>query len=306
LKERGVDVDWLRLYNEIIDDPKMAKLSDKSFRIFIYLMCFAQELNENGVINRPLADISWRLRMPESQVKKAINDLISLNILTVEPCLMFLNWDKRQYKSDDRTEQSRKRRRSESTGTDIVNQSINQSVNQSVNVRRTDTDTDTDTDTEYIPAPIFPDEKPTKKTKPKKSPLPDDFKISDRVKDWAKEKGHNHLDQHLESFVGKAKAKGYEYVDWDEAFMGAIRDNWAQVKNKDETPQQARAPGKAGDDPFSVCPRCRKEVLISDLTAAGCNRCEDRSSGKKALEGIMAKIGARDDQRAEAMAAKGA
>lgn len=64
---------------------------------------------------------------------------------------------------------------------------------------------------------------------PSKTSLPADFSISDRVRSWAAEKGHGHLDQHLESFRNKALAKGYTYADWDMAFMEAIRENWAKV-----------------------------------------------------------------------------
>lgn len=75
--------------------------------------------------------------------------------------------------------------------------------------------------------------------KPKSKPraknlcsLPDDFVISDRVQRWAQEKNHGSLERHFENFVSAARAKGYEYVDWDEAFMKAIRENWAKVDNK--------------------------------------------------------------------------
>ena len=77
-----------------------------------------------------------------------------------------------------------------------------------------------------IPAPSNPIPKPTAK---KKTALPADFKISERVQEWAHEKGYTNLETHYERFVGSCKAKGYSYVDWDEGFMGAIRDNWAKV-----------------------------------------------------------------------------
>lgn len=72
----------------------------------------------------------------------------------------------------------------------------------------------------------------TRKRAPSKSVLPNDFSISDRVKAWAAEKGHDRLDQHLESFRAKATAKGYTYADWDAAFMEAIRENWAKLPTK--------------------------------------------------------------------------
>lgn len=65
---------------------------------------------------------------------------------------------------------------------------------------------------------------------PKKTTLPADFGISDRVKDWAGKKGYADIDAHLEYFKGKALAKGYTYADWDEGFMGAIREDWAKLR----------------------------------------------------------------------------
>jgi hypothetical protein len=62
--------------------------------------------------------------------------------------------------------------------------------------------------------------------------LPDDFGISDRVKTWAADNGHSNLEAHLDSFRRKATAKGYEYVDWDSAFMEAVRENWAKLPQK--------------------------------------------------------------------------
>lgn len=72
----------------------------------------------------------------------------------------------------------------------------------------------------------------TRKRAPSKSALPNGFSVSDRVKEWAAEKGHDRLDQHLESFRAKATAKGYTYADWDAAFMEAIRENWAKLPTK--------------------------------------------------------------------------
>ena len=63
-----------------------------------------------------------------------------------------------------------------------------------------------------------------------KTPLPPNFAISSRVQAWAASKGFDRLPEHLEAFRSKAAAKGYSYVDWDEGFMGAIRDDWAGLR----------------------------------------------------------------------------
>lgn len=61
------------------------------------------------------------------------------------------------------------------------------------------------------------------------TPLPEPFAISDRVRQWAVDKGHDRLDERLEAFVGKVRANGYTYRDWDEAFMNSVRDDWAKL-----------------------------------------------------------------------------
>lgn len=81
------------------------------------------------------------------------------------------------------------------------------------------------------------EEKSIKESKPKKTSsrkkvktsMPNNFGISERVKAWAKKNKHSHLEQHLESFRLKCTAKNYQYVNWDSAFMNAIRDNWAKI-----------------------------------------------------------------------------
>jgi len=75
----------------------------------------------------------------------------------------------------------------------------------------------------------------TPKKRTSKTVLPDDFSISERVKLWAEKNGHKNLEAHLENFIISCNAKGYTYADWDSAFMGAIRNNWAKVEKKDES-----------------------------------------------------------------------
>ena len=59
--------------------------------------------------------------------------------------------------------------------------------------------------------------------------IPDDFEISDSVREWASQHGHDRLDQHLACFVDACKAKGYKYRDWDAAFRNAVAKNWARL-----------------------------------------------------------------------------
>jgi len=92
--------------------------------------------------------------------------------------------------------------------------------------------------------------------KKKATQLPAEFCVSDRVTAWAAEHGFGQLDEHLEAFKLKAAAKAYTYTDWDAAFMGAIRDDWAKTRNRPTSFAQQAAdvrtttvPAKPGRDP---------------------------------------------------------
>ncbi|MGI9143603.1 MAG: YdaU family protein [Fluviibacter sp.] len=65
----------------------------------------------------------------------------------------------------------------------------------------------------------------------KKTSLPKDFTISERVVIWAQKEGYRNLQKHFDNFVLSAQSNGYTYSDWDSAFMRAIRDNWAKVSS---------------------------------------------------------------------------
>ncbi|MFZ1642572.1 MAG: hypothetical protein WAV07_14305 [Candidatus Contendobacter sp.] len=63
-----------------------------------------------------------------------------------------------------------------------------------------------------------------------KTPFPADFAITPELQAWATEHGYGDLDQHLDSFRDKAKARGYQYTDWQAALRNAIRDDWAGLR----------------------------------------------------------------------------
>ena len=82
--------------------------------------------------------------------------------------------------------------------------------------------------------PLTKNQEPLTKGKPArkratKTPLPENFKVSDRVAEWAKQHGHTRLDEHLEVFKRKCIANGYTYASWDDAFMEAVRGDWAKL-----------------------------------------------------------------------------
>ncbi len=75
--------------------------------------------------------------------------------------------------------------------------------------------------------------KPPRTPQKRKTPLPPGFNISDAVREWAEKKGHTRLEDHLEAFKLKCEKHEYKYINWDRAFMDAIRSDWAGL-NKQE------------------------------------------------------------------------
>ncbi len=96
-------------------------------------------------------------------------------------------------------------------------------------------------------APKGKTEPKAKKPKSTMTTLPVDFKVSDQVKAWANEKGFDRLDEHLENFVGYAIANAKKYADWDQAFMNAIRGNWAKLRPVQQPSYQSSAQRTANE-----------------------------------------------------------
>lgn len=95
-------MNWLRFYVDILDDPKIAQMDDPTYRIFTYLLLLAKEENLSGKIKKNDEEIAWRLRISQKKVKKAIGNILNLQIISRNGVgYEFANWSKRQYKSDD-------------------------------------------------------------------------------------------------------------------------------------------------------------------------------------------------------------
>lgn len=88
----------------------------------------------------------------------------------------------------------------------------------------------------------------------KKTAFPEGFTVSEAVRKWAEKSGFSDVDRHLEPFRNKCLAKGYSYVDWDRAFMEAVREDWAKLR-----PSQAAQPDYA---------RLQREIE-AEMAAAG-------------------------------------
>ena len=74
---------WIKLYHEILTDPKMGMMSDKLFRRTIELFLLAGKENQDGKLPE-IEDIAWILRISKKEMQKVIDDLVRLNIITIQ------------------------------------------------------------------------------------------------------------------------------------------------------------------------------------------------------------------------------
>jgi hypothetical protein len=131
---------WFRLYNDILEDPKVQKLSPELFKFWINILCVASK-NEGKL--PPIKDIAFALRMSESETEAAFHSIKKAHLIDEKSnqygiTLAPHNWNKRQYKSDTSTERVKRFR------------------NGKRNSRVTPPDTDSETDTEQNILPLTP------------------------------------------------------------------------------------------------------------------------------------------------------
>jgi len=87
---------WIKLYHDILHDPKMGKLSDREFRRSIELFLLAGETDEGGTLPS-IVDIAWQLRVDEEQLETEMIELQKVGILSVQDgCWSVTNFAKRQ------------------------------------------------------------------------------------------------------------------------------------------------------------------------------------------------------------------
>lgn len=105
---------WFRMYDEMLDDPKVQRLAPHLFRIWVNLLCLASK--HEGKLPA-VSEIAFRLRMSESDAQSAVEELILAGLIDIDAKggLAPHNWQGRQFASDtskNRTQNWRKRKAS--------------------------------------------------------------------------------------------------------------------------------------------------------------------------------------------------
>ncbi len=111
---------WFRMYDEVVDDPKIQTLSDKLTVFWLNCMCLASK--HSGFLP-PVAQIAWKLRKTEKAIAAMIAELHNRGLLDSDGgSFTPHNWDARQYASDVSTERVRRHRETKKRSTDPANE----------------------------------------------------------------------------------------------------------------------------------------------------------------------------------------
>lgn len=239
---------WFRVWAEMVNDPKWRTIARKSgqkigdvIAVYLHMLTCASNAEDRGHTEGWCdEDVATALDIDTEQVE-AIREAMQGRVLDGD---YLTGWEKRQPKrereDDTAAERKRQQREREANQNNVTpcHTTSRQEKPREEEIREEERREEGKAKASATPKP----------RKPVKTSLPADFSISERVRTWAVEKGYQHLEAHLENFIGKCRAKGYTYVDWDEGLMGAIRDDWAKlnVPNARAAPAASTGLSKAG------------------------------------------------------------
>lgn len=210
---------WFRFYAEAMRNPKVMRLSDKDFRLWVGLMAVASE--NDGVIPEN-NDLKMVLGMRLDHLQGGLNRLISGGLIDVlaqgyEPH----NWSKFQYKSDTSTERVTKHR-----------------AKRNVTV----TPPETDTETEVVNANALTPRKRAFAVKgnrlsldwqPEK-PLP--APVIELCAQWPPGRLERELDGFRDYWTSRTRDAAKS--DWDKAWWNRIRDQHDRVMKENRHGRQ--------------------------------------------------------------------
>jgi hypothetical protein len=121
---------WFRLYDDLVDDPKVQRLPAELFKAWVNLLCLA---SKGGGMLPPIEDIAFKLRVDEDRATELLSILTERGLIDAgEDGAKPHNWDGRQHKSDISTERVKRHRAN------------NVKRDETVPVTPPDTDTDTE------------------------------------------------------------------------------------------------------------------------------------------------------------------
>ena len=197
---------WIKLYHEIVYDPKMARLSSQLWRRVIECFLFAGELDEDGFLP-DLDDMAWTVQTSAELLEAELNELANLGIVDRRDGRWFVvRFAERQAPSPaaERMREYRKRKRKEAKEKEKI----------------TDKDTEADTDTYRTVTPVT---QPLRNVTQKLPDLPIHLATADMLNEWG-EWCQYHQDRGKPICKGTALLQFGDFNEWGaERSIAAMR-----------------------------------------------------------------------------------
>jgi hypothetical protein len=139
---------WFRFYSEVLEDPKVQRLSAENFRQWVNILCLVSRQNTPTLPD--IEDLAFSLRLTEKATQRVVDELVLAHLLDhTEQGLEPHNWRGRQYKSDVSTDRVKRfRAKSETLHETEVKRFSNGEGNGSVTPPELELDTEIELETE--------------------------------------------------------------------------------------------------------------------------------------------------------------
>ena len=135
---------WFRVYDGVVDDPKVQRLDPPLFKTLVNLWCLT---SANSGVLPSIDEIAFKLRMKAQKAQRVLDVLKAAGLFEDDETGTHPhNWERRQYKSDveDPTASERMRR--------YRNRQRNDSVTRPVTSRFPETETETEAERARSPS----------------------------------------------------------------------------------------------------------------------------------------------------------
>lgn len=216
---------WFRVHDELLDDPKIQRLSAELVRALLNLWCLA---SRHGGFLPPVADVAFALRITEKRAAETIADLSAASLMDeIDGRYTPHNWSKRQYKTDVSTERVQRYRKQKAKRNETVSSYVSETTNETAEDCFVKLNPSVSVLLPSSAAPLESKEDSEEQAcgrhprkRGEKTPLPADFAPNFHVAirlGWDKAKQN----LELERFCASARAHDRRYVNWQAAF-----DNW--------------------------------------------------------------------------------
>lgn len=132
---------WLRLYDEVVDDPKVQQLPLLLFRAWINCLCIAKK---NGGSLPEMRDVAYRLHVTETRAEALVKELVTAELFELDGSGSFTphNWHGRQFQSDVSTDRVKRFRNAQRNVSETKNETGDETDQRQIQKQSTETETE--------------------------------------------------------------------------------------------------------------------------------------------------------------------